>query len=63
MISETSEQKLVVHLEAKKKLAAEEKVAQTPGKPICVAKRIPSIMERHCLWHRGLSLIFEIVDE
>jgi hypothetical protein len=40
-------------LEVKKKPAVAEKVAQMLGKPICVAKRIPSIMEKLCRWLRG----------
>jgi hypothetical protein len=50
---------LAVLLVVKKKQAVAEKVAQMPGKPICDAKPIPSIMETQCLWLRGLRLIFE----
>ena len=57
------ERKLAEPLVEKKKRAAEEKVAQMPGKLIRVAKPIPSIMEKLYRWLKGLSLIFEKLEK
>ena len=53
------ELKLGVHLEVRKKLVAEEKLVQTPGKPICEDRLIQLTGVKSCHLHKVLILTFD----